>query len=287
MELDKADRVKELSEKLNTPVRMISDESELSEKSEDGKPRYSRRERRAKGWWSAKDDEVVIVLPNNVNVADVANTFVHEVVGHKGLRAFIGEERFDEFLGEVYAHASNSIRKVIDKMTGDMVNAEADRLRVRMAQAHERAGEDVNANYYPDMAKARVEAEKKREQFRREATEEYMSDLGGRIGSEGFEKMSRDEQTLWGKIKAKVQSFLDKFLRGLKIAKSIRLNDKDLSYILFKSWKNLRDKKGKDGVFAEAEDAVRRRQSGYDAEMLSESAKLRMPTRRLTDSWAN
>lgn len=255
-------RVADLSEKVNLPVRIIRTQEEI-----DALP--TRRERRAKGWWSAKDDEIVIVLPNNVNVADVENTFVHEVAGHKGLRAFIGEERFDEFLGEVYDHASNLIRKVIDKMTDDMVNAEADRLRVRMAQAHERAGEDVNANYYPDMAKARVEADKKREEFRREATEEYMSDLGGRIGSEGFEKMSRDEQTLWGKIKAKVQTFLDKFLRGLKIAKSIRLNDKDLSYILFKSWKNMRDRKGKGGVFANAEDAVRRRQSGYDADAVT------------------
>ena len=255
-------RVADLSEKVNLPVRIIRTQEEI-----DALPTW--RERRAKGWWSAKDDEVVIVLPNNVNVADVENTFVHEVAGHKGLRAFIGEERFDEFLGEVYDHASNPIRKVIDKMTDDMVNAEADRLRVRMAQAHERAGEDVNANYYPDMAKARVEADKKREEFRREATEEYMSDLGGRIGSEGFEKMNRDEQTLWGKIKAKVQTFLDKFLRGLKIAKSIRLNDKDLSYILFKSWKNMRDRKGKGGVFANAEDAVRRRQSGYDADAVT------------------
>lgn len=252
-------RVANLSAVSHTPVRVIRTQAEV-----DALP--TRRERRAKGWWSAKDDEVVIVLPNNVNVADVDNTFVHEVAGHKGLRAFIGEERFDEFLGEVYDHASNPIRKVIDKKTDDMVNAEADRLRTRKAQARERAGEDVNSNYYADMAEARVEAEAKREDFRKEATEEYMSDLGGRIGSEGFEKMSRDELTLWGKIKAKVQSFLDKFLRGLKIAKSIRLNDKDLSYILYKSWKNLRDKQGKGGVFAEAEDVVMRRRTGYDAD---------------------
>lgn len=252
-------RVANLSAVSHTPVRIIRTQAEV-----DALP--TRRERRAKGWWSAKENEVVIVLPNNVNVADVDNTFVHEVAGHKGLRAFIGEERFDEFLGEVYNHASNPIRKVIDKKTDDMVNAEADRLRVRKAQARERAGEDVNSSYYADMAEARVEAEAKREEFRKEATEEYMSDLGGRIGSEGFEKMSRDELTLWGKIKAKVQSFLDKFLRGLKIAKSIRLNDKDLSYILYKSWKNLRDKQGKGGVFAEAEDVVMRRRTGYDAD---------------------
>ena len=252
-------RVADLSARANTPVRIVRTQEEA-----DALP--TRRERRAKGWWSAKDDEVVIVLPNNVNVADVDNTFVHEVAGHKGLRALVGEERFDEFLGEIYDHASNSIRKVIDKMTDRMVSEEADRLRTRKAQAHERAGEDVNANYYTDMAEARVEAEKKREDFRKEATEEYMSDLGGRIGSEGFEKMSRDELTLWGKIKAKVQAFLDKFLQGLKIAKSIRLNDKDLSYILYKSWKNMREKQGKGGVYADAEDAVIRRRTGYDAD---------------------
>lgn len=256
-------RVADLSARANTPVRIVRTQEEA-----DALP--TRRERRAKGWWSAKDDEVVIVLPNNVNVADVDNTFVHEVAGHKGLRALVGEERFDEFLGEIYDHASNPIRKVIDKMTDRMVSEEADRLRTRKAQAHERAGEDVNANYYTDMAEARVEAEKKREEFRKEATEEYMSDLGGRIGSEGFEKMSRDELTLWGKIKAKVQAFLDKFLQGLKIAKSIRFNDKDLSYILYKSWKNLRKK----GVFADAEDAVMRRRTGWDEAMLSESAKI-------------
>lgn len=260
-------RVADLSARANTPVRIVRTQEEA-----DALP--TRRERRAKGWWSAKDDEVVIVLPNNVNVADVDNTFVHEVAGHKGLRALVGEERFDEFLGEIYDHASNPIRKVIDKMTDRMVSEEADRLRTRKAQAHERAGKDVNANYYTDMAEARVEAEKKREGFRKEATEEYMSDLGGRIGSEGFEKMSRDELTLWGKIKAKVQAFLDKFLQGLKIAKSIRLNDKDLSYILYKSWKNMRDKQGKGGVFADAEDAVMRHRTGWGEAMLSESAKI-------------
>ncbi len=265
-------RVAELSEGLHTRIRVISDSSELSEVSEDGKPRYNDREKRAKGWWSARDNEIVVVLPNNVNVADVENTVVHEVVGHKGLRALIGEERFEEFLGEVYKHASNPIRKVIDGKTDEMVNAEAERLRLRKSQAREEAGEDANSSYYADMAEARVEAEAKREAYRKEATEEYMSDLGGRIGNDGFEKMSREELTLWSKIKAKVQAFLDKFLRGLKIARSIKLTDKDLAYILYKSWKNLRNKggsglrpqHGRGGVFAEAEDAVMRRRTGWD-----------------------
>ena len=269
----KESRVLDLSDKLNTPVKLISSQEEI-----DALP--NRRQRRAKGWWSDKDNSIVIVVPNNVNVADIENTFVHEVVGHKGLRALIGADRFDEFLGEVYDHASEPIRKEIDKKTNAMVDAEADRLRVRKAQEHEQAGEDVNSHYYTDMAEARVEAEKKREQYRKEATEEYMADMAGKIGNEGFEKMDREEQTLWGKIKAKVQQFLDKFLQGLKIAKSIKLTDKDLAYILFKSWKNMR---GDKGVFAQAEDAVMRYRTGWDKSMESRNAIVEETNKRFNE----
>ena len=268
---EKEDKVNELSDKLGVPVRIITTPEDIN-------TLPSVRQRKSKGYWSSRDG-VVVILPNNRDVADVENTFVHEVVGHKGLRAFIGEERFDEFLSEVYDHSSNPIRRVIDKMTDDMVNSEVERLRARKAEARERAGEDVNANYYADMAGARLEAEARRADFRREATEEYMADLGGRIGNDGFEKMSLEELTLWGKIKAKVQQFLDRFLQGLQIAKNIRLTDKDLAYILYKSWKNLRGKASglrpqHGGIFAEAEDVVMRRRTGWDEAMLSESAKI-------------
>ena len=251
LELDKKDRVNELSEQLHTPIRIIEDVNSPSDKP------LSRRERRAKAWWSSTTDEVVVVLPNNVNVADVDNTVVHEVVGHKGLRAFIGEERFDEFLDEVYGHALGSIRKRIDALTDRMIAEEVEnRIQEKLkGKPFMEAGPIREA--YKKVAER--EAEQKREQFRKEATEEYMADLGGRIGSEGFEKMSRDELTLWGKIKAKVQQFLDKFLQGLKIAKSIRLSDKDLSYILFESWKYARETKtGHGDVIMEAESVVRR-----------------------------
>ncbi|MBD5341549.1 MAG: hypothetical protein HDR94_08240, partial [Bacteroides sp.] len=199
----KEKHVVQLGSKLNTPVRIIRSEEEV-------KALPARRDQRAKGWWDGRTGEVVVVLPNNADVADVKNTVVHEVVGHKGLRAFIGEERFDAFLREVYSHAEDSIRKRIDALTYRMVNAEAERLHEEKRKAHEEAGRDSNAPYIPDMAEARVEAERKREEFRKEATEEYMADLGGRIGDEGFEKMSREELTFWGTIKAKVQQFLDK-----------------------------------------------------------------------------
>lgn len=246
-------QAKVLSDKLNTPIRVVSDPAEISELP-------SRRQQRAKGWWSAKNDEVVILLPNNADVADVANTVVHEVVGHKGLRKLIGEERFDEFLDEVYDHATNPIRTAIDEAERKLFDTEVDRLT---QQKNAEADRPESRKGVFSRAEATVEANKKREQMRREATEEYMADMAGRIGDEGFEKMSAEELTFWGKVKAKVQKFLDKFLRGLKIAKSIRLTDKDVAYILYKSWKNLRNG-GKPTVMDVAEDALMRSKTHYD-----------------------
>ena len=246
-------QAKVLSEKLNTPIRVVSDPAEISELP-------SRRQQRAKGWWSAKNDEVVILLPNNADVADVANTAVHEVVGHKGLRKLIGEERFDEFLDEVYDHATNPIRTAIDEAERKLFDTEVDRLT---QQKNAEADRPESRKGVFSRAEATVEANKKREQMRREATEEYMADMAGRIGYEGFEKMSAEELTFWGKVKAKVQQFLDKFLRGLKIAKGVRLTDKDVAYILYKSWKNLRNG-GKPTIMDAAEDALMRSKTHYD-----------------------
>lgn len=249
----KALQAKMLSEKLNTPIRVVSDPEEIAELP-------SRRQQRAKGWWSAKNDEVVILLPNNADVADVANTAVHEVVGHNGLRKLIGVERFDDFLGEVYEHASKPIRAAIDKAERKLFEAEVNKLT---QQKNAEADRMESHKGVFSRAEATVEANKKREQMRREATEEYMADMAGRIGYEGFEKMSAEELTFWGKVKAKVQQFLDKFLRGLKIAKSVRLTDKDVAYILYKSWKNLRNG-GKPTIMDAAEDALMRSKAHYD-----------------------
>ena len=77
--------------------------------------------------------------------------------------------------------------------------------------------------------------------------------------------MGRDELILWGRIKAKVQQFLDKFLEGLKIPKRIVLSHTDLSNIIFKSWKHSRENKtGHTDIFMEAQDAVIRHKTGWD-----------------------
>ena len=249
----KALQAKVLSEKLNTPIRVVSDPEVIA-----GLP--SRRQQRAKGWWSTKNDEVVILLPNNTDAADVANTAVHEVVGHKGLRKLIGEERFGEFLDEVHGHASNRVRAAIDQIERKLFDAEVDRL-TQLKNA-EPARPESRKGFF-SRAEATVEANEKRVQMRREATEEYMADMAGRIGDDGFENMSAEELTFWGKVKAKVQQFLDKFLRGLKIAKGIKLTDKDVAYILYKSWKNMRNG-GKPTIVDMAEDAMMRNKTHYN-----------------------
>ena len=238
-------RVDEISQKLHTPMRVLTPEETAK--------LPTRRERRAKGWYDPKTGEIVINLVNNDNVADVENTALHEAAGHYGLSVLVGEENMPRFLDEVYNHASTAIRNKID------------------AVYEKRRQSYIRNNGGGAIGEAHFVAEGKEAEFRRDATEEYMSDLGGRIGEKGFEKMEAEELTFWGKVKELVNKFLDKFLRGLNIAKSIKLSDKHLGYILYKSWKNLKNR----GPIAEAEDITMRRRSGYDETPEDELKKFR------------
>lgn len=76
----KTSRATEISEHLNTPVRVITSEKEMEG--------LSPRQKKAKGWYNTATGEVVLVVPNNADVADVENTVLHEVIGHDGIRDF-------------------------------------------------------------------------------------------------------------------------------------------------------------------------------------------------------
>lgn len=67
----------------------------------------------AKGWYNTRTGEVVVVLPNHTDKADVARTVLHEIVGHKGIRAVVGDSSFEAFLDKVYKGATTDIRKAI------------------------------------------------------------------------------------------------------------------------------------------------------------------------------
>lgn len=66
--------------------------------------------------------EIVIVSPNSTSVGDAQRTFLHEVVGHHGLRELFGDD-FDTFLDNVYRNANEDIRKnIIDRTKGNPLN---------------------------------------------------------------------------------------------------------------------------------------------------------------------
>ena len=235
-----AARVHEIADGLNTPVRIVQSEEEVAQL-----PTY--RKRHAKGWFDTATGEVVIVVPNNENMADVENTVAHEIVAHKGLRKLVGDERFDSFLDDVYNNLDGKIKAIIDAR----VDAEMQR---RAKEIADRKGGDTLA-----WAEAYDAVNAQKEAIRREQTEEYMAELAGRIAESGFEQMSKEEQTVWGKVKERVMKFLDAVMSGLGI--KTRLTDKELAYILYRSWKNLRDN---GTLLDEAEDIDMRKKTGFN-----------------------
>ena len=259
-------RVNELAERLHTPVRIIRTDEEVA-------ALPSARQRRMKGSFNPMTGEVTIVVPNNANMADVENTFIHEVVGHDGLRVlFPEEEKLNNALDELYRVSKDEIRNSIDRMAQKMYDAEVDRLREKKRKEHEANGEDSNASYYADMAEAHAEASKKREQFKRDATEEYGADLAGRIGEKGFEKMSAKELTFWGKLKSMLQKALQKLLDGLKIPGKKKWGDKEWAFVLHEAYKRKKNG-GKPDVFDAADTEVMRRKTGFGETKFSDGHK--------------
>lgn len=239
---DMAGRVNDAANSMNTKVRVVRTEEELNALPSD-------RHRKSKGYYDPATGEVVVVLPNNRDVRDATTTVVREAVGRRGVEAMVGKENIPEFMEQVYSHIGKGLRDKIDGMSQGMYKA-----AVREAAAGGPIAE----------AQAVVDAERMRKDgtLRQRAMGDYLSDLAGRIGTEGFEKISAEEQTVWGRFKETVQRWLDRFLAKAGIPKSWKLSDNDLRYIVYKSWKNL----GEQGPIAEAEDAVMRRQTGFGAD---------------------
>ncbi|MCF0244860.1 MAG: hypothetical protein HUK06_08795, partial [Bacteroidaceae bacterium] len=110
----KRQEAQRLADKLNTRIRVVDDVSTIVHPDR----RIQAKRRRSKGWYDTKTGEIVVVVQNNRNVGDVLATVLHEIVGHKGLRELIGEERYGQFLMDIYTHAKADVRKRIDKLAG-------------------------------------------------------------------------------------------------------------------------------------------------------------------------
>lgn len=262
----KTERVNELSGRLDTPVRVISTEEEIA-----GLP--NDRQRRAKGWYDTRTGEVTIVMPNNADAADVENTFLHEVVGHDGLRVLFPEEgQLDNALDELYRVSERGIQQTIDRMAQKMQEAEVARLMEQKRKQHEARGENPNTYYYADLAEASLEASKKRGQYRRAAAEEYAADLAGRIGVEGFEKMGAEERTFWGRLKAVLQNALRRLSAGLGIKSKREWTDKEWAYVLHEAYKRKKNG-GRPSAFDVADTVVMRGKTKFGEANREEEAK--------------
>lgn len=110
--------INDWSTKLNTPVRVIHDVDDINDTDEN----MLARKRDSKGWYDTSTGEIVIVSSNSTSVGDAQRTFLHEVVGHHGLRELFGDD-FDTFIDNVYRNANEDIRKnIIDRTKGNPLN---------------------------------------------------------------------------------------------------------------------------------------------------------------------
>lgn len=110
---DIRESISELAGRLGENIRIVEDVNELT----DSNPKVQRRMRNSFGWYDTETGEIVIVLPNARSVADARATIFHEAVAHKGLREFVGDDRFDGFLERVYNAATPKMRDSIIELS--------------------------------------------------------------------------------------------------------------------------------------------------------------------------
>ena len=103
-----------LSEQLGVPVEIVTDVDSITHPNE----AVEVKRRGAKGWYDKRTGKVAIVVPNHLDVEDVAATVFHEVVAHRGLRELVGEQGYDEFLMEVFNHSKADVRERMMALAG-------------------------------------------------------------------------------------------------------------------------------------------------------------------------
>lgn len=82
----------DVAAKLNAPIRVITDMDDVP-----------RARQSWKGWWQRGEsgEQIVVVVPNNIDAADIERTILHEAVAHYGLRKLLGESQFNLLLDTV------------------------------------------------------------------------------------------------------------------------------------------------------------------------------------------
>ena len=108
--------IAELSEKVGAKVNMVNSAEEVTNKEARAAIEAGKE---VTGWYDEKTGEVYLYMPNIHDRYTAEKTIWHEVVGHKGLRALFGEDRFDKFLRDIWYNLDKpeyaALKKLVDE----------------------------------------------------------------------------------------------------------------------------------------------------------------------------
>lgn len=93
----------------------------------------------------------------------------------------------------------------------------------------------------------------------RKATREYLAGLAEKVDQQGYDNLSRSEQSIWRKVKSKIEDFLNRILSEMNIPAHVRLSEKDLSYMMWKVYDTKRREAQGETVIDKAQGEIRDR----------------------------
>ena len=108
--------VAKVAQKTGGKVKMVSSVDEINNKAAKAAIEEGRK---ITGWYDEKTGEVHLYMPNIHDRYTAEKTIWHEVVGHKGMRELFGEDRFNQFLRDVWYDLDKpenaELKKLVDE----------------------------------------------------------------------------------------------------------------------------------------------------------------------------
>ena len=108
--------IERIAQKTGAKVNMVSSVDEITNKAAKAAIEEGRK---ITGWYDEKTGEVHLYMPNIHDRYTAEKTIWHEVVGHKGMRELFGEDRFNQFLRDVWYNLDKpenaELKKLVDE----------------------------------------------------------------------------------------------------------------------------------------------------------------------------
>ena len=108
--------IERIAQKTGAKVNMVSSVDEITNKAAKAAVEEGRK---ITGWYDEKTGEVHLYMPNIHDRYTAEKTIWHEVVGHKGMRELLGEDRFNQFLRDVWYDLDKPENAELKKLVDD------------------------------------------------------------------------------------------------------------------------------------------------------------------------